>query len=151
MKNNTRSAGFATLVAVAAIVLVTGFTVATQYTAARLSYSQRLGAPLIVVARTPLYAPWAWLGWSQRFDKAAPAVLAAAQGIGFGGALVAVLFVAAAAGMKGRSGSTAHGSAHWATEKDLAAAGMLEPSGVVLCHRFQPARAQLSSVTPNQW
>jgi type IV secretion system protein VirD4 len=144
MKTSNRNAAFAALLTVAAIVFVTGFAVATQYTAARLSYSRRLGAPPLVVGGTPLYAPWAWLGWAERFEPAAPSVFAAAQGIGFGGALVAVLLVAAAARLNRRSESTAHGSARWATERELRAAGMLEPSGVVLC---QTRRARYTSST----
>ena len=145
MPTSTNTRARLALAALAAAILVGGLVGATQYTAPRLGYSRRLGAPLAVVAETRLYAPWEWLVWSDRFERVAPRVFAVAQAITFGGALAAfaLLLVAARAG-RASAGSTAQGSARWAARPDLAKAGFLDPRGVVLC---QTADARYSSTT----
>jgi len=115
-------------------IVAAGLVVATQYSAASLRYDRRLGPPVTVVAGAPVYAPWSWLSWSARYEHAAPRVFAVAQAITFGAALAAFGLLAIAAGAFRRAeASTAHGSARWATRRELKAAGLLEPRGVVLC------------------
>lgn len=134
MANDNGRRGFVLLLSLAATIFVAGLSGATQYTAWRFHYNQRLGPALVVMAQTPLYAPWAWLSWSQRFERATPKPFAVAQGITFGGGLAAFLILLGAArGLRGRTASTAHGSAHWATDRDVRAAGLLDSRGVVLC------------------
>ena len=121
-------------IVIALALLVASFVGATQYAAAHLSFDRRLGPPVFVVTGTPVYTPWAWIGWARRFEQSAPRVFAVAQAINFGGALVAfVPFLVAVALARGGSDSTVHGSARWAERKDLRRAGLLAPAGVVLC------------------
>ena len=143
MTSRTRTTGFVLALALAAALFVGRFVGATQYAASRLSSRWRLGPPAFVVARTPVYVPWAWLKWSERLEPAAPQVFALAQAINFGGALASfAVLMAAVARMRGNAVSTTHGSARWAVTKDLRRAGLLDPGGVVLC---QTADARYSS------
>ncbi len=129
-----RTKAVVALISTAAALLAASFVCATQYAAARLSYHRRLGPPALVLAGTPVYAPWAWLAWSERFGAAAPNVFATAQAINFGGGLASfALLLIAASRRKGSAASTAHGSARWATAKELGKAGLLDTGGVVLC------------------
>ena len=145
MTTSTNTRARLALAALAVAILVGSMVGATQYTAARLAYSRRLGPPLAVVAETRVYVPWAWLVWSERFERAAPRVFATADAIVFGGALAAfaLLLVAARAG-RSSARSTAHGSARWAAAQDLGKAGLLDQRGVVLC---QTEGARYSSTT----
>ena len=86
-----RGKTFVILVVVAAALFAGSFSAATQYTAAGLGYQRPLGPAVGVLAGTPVYPPWAWLAWSQRFEAAAPQGFGVAQGINFGGAVTARL------------------------------------------------------------
>ena len=143
MTSKTRTTAFVVALALAAALFVGSFVGATQYAASRLSSRWRLGPPAVVIAQTPVYVPWAWLGWSQRLEAVAPEIFALAQAINFGGALASfAVLMAAVAGIRGSAVSTTHGSAHWAATKDLRRAGLLDPGGVVLC---QTADARYSA------
>jgi type IV secretion system protein VirD4 len=140
------------LAAIALTVVVAGLGGATQYTAARLRYSGRLGPPLTVLGGTRLYAPWAWLAWSERFEPAAPTVFAAAQGITFGGALAAFALLLVAARAGGRSNqSTAHGSARWAATAELRRGGLLQQRGVVLCQTVDARYTSTIDGSETRW
>jgi len=145
MASGNRTRGFVALLALAGVLFIASLWGSTQYTAARLGYSRRLGPPLLVVARTPVYSPWAWLVWFERIERTAPEPFTVAQGITFGGALAAFLVLMGAAGaLERQPTSTAHGSARWATDRELRGGGLLEPRGVVLC---QAQRARYRSTT----
>jgi type IV secretion system protein VirD4 len=135
----------ALLFSLAAVVLVAAaLTVSTQYVASHLGYHRHLGAPLTKIIGRPVYPPWAWLEWDDRLHRFAPRVFATASFITYG-ALVAVLGpLVALAFVRGRSSraSTSHGSARWATTRELRDGGMLGSDGVVLC---QTTDARFSS------
>lgn len=102
--------------------------VATQYLAARFGYHPALGSPLIV----GVYAPWQWLVWVFQFGTNARALflwtqlgLVLAIGLGF---LAYVLLI----GFRTRSAKRhegIHGTAHWATEAEIRATGLLPAPG----------------------
>jgi type IV secretion system protein VirD4 len=118
--------------------------VSTQYVARQLRYHPHLGAPVMTVRGTPVYRPWAWLEWDDRFHRYAPRVFETASLVTYG-VLACVLVPALAlafVGRPGARGSTSHGSARWGTTEELRAAGMLGSEGVVLC---QTARARFAS------
>jgi type IV secretion system protein VirD4 len=139
----SRNKAFVVLLVIAALLFIASFAGATQYAASTLSFHPRLGPPLLRLAGTPVYLPWAWVGWAARFEKVAPKVFAVAQAINFGGALAAfAILLVATAGFKGTTASTVHGSARWATSRELRKAALLDPRGVVLC---QTAAARYSS------
>ena len=104
--------------------------VATQYVAWAFGYQSRLGRPMIA----HVYDPVAGLVWSLRFDRArandsilrvfAREHLIESAGIILG-ILVSVAFATrASAAVSDRS--DLHGSAHWATEEEVRATGLLD-------------------------
>ena len=116
----------------------------TQYVACKLRYDRRLGPPATTVANVPIYEPWAWFEWDERFHRYAPGVFGAANLITYGALVISLapLVLLALVKGRGRGGSTSHGSARWGTTEELRAGGMLGSEGTVLC---QTARAKFSS------
>jgi type IV secretion system protein VirD4 len=116
-----------------AIVLL-GLWAATQWAAAMLAYQPRLGAPWFSLAGMPVYRPWALFPWWYHYDAYAREVfdraglLAAASGfMGCGAAIGGSLWRA-----RQERFVTTYGSARWATEKEIARAGLFGDSGVFL-------------------
>ncbi|AWP59338.1 conjugal transfer protein TraG [Bordetella bronchiseptica] len=107
---------------------------ATQWAAAALGYSPRLGEPWFVVAGRPVYAPWQLYFWWFAYEAYAPQVFARA---GMIAAWAGVLPLGAAVGMsvyRARQAKrvTTYGSARWADKEDVSKAGLLDAQGVVL-------------------
>lgn len=100
----------------------------TQYLAQYYGYHPLLGPPL----KWHIYAPWQWLIWQKHFYESAKGVYGviqvlfiAAVGLGF---LVCVLMF----GFRTRSSHKhegIHGTAHWATEKEIRDTGLLPKKG----------------------
>src|SRR3569833_3527952 len=124
------------IIIVLAIVLLMTWT-ATQWTAWRLGYQPQLGQPWFELGHGfPIYVPPAFFWWWFAFDAYAPDVF-------FEGGLIAasggVVSIACAIGMsiwRAREANdvVTYGSARWATLKEISAAGLLSPDGVVLGH-----------------
>ncbi|MGK6321332.1 conjugal transfer protein TraG [Sphingomonas sp. DT-204] len=121
------------ILAVFAIVLL-GLSAATQWAAAMLAYQPELGRPWAVAAGVPLYRPWAIFIWWYHFDAYAPHVfdeagaLAGASGfIGCAAAIFGSLWRA-----RQNRNVTTYGSARWATQREIEAAGLFENAGVLL-------------------
>ena len=102
--------------------------------ASELHYHPQLGPPWIVLRGAPVYAPWAWFAWSDRYGRQLPVLFRNASGIS---TLAALLGVAAAAALSavGRRSATsvAHGSSRWAAPREIQKAGLLRNDGVILC------------------
>ena len=116
-----------------AIVLATTWG-ATQYVAWCLGFQARLGPPWFELAGWPIYYPPALFWWWYFYDAYAPDVFLRGGCIAVSGGF---LSVAAAIGMsvwRARESRTVetYGSARWATNKEIAAAGLLGADGVVL-------------------
>jgi type IV secretion system protein VirD4 len=100
----------------------------TEYVASRFDFQRGLGAPLFA----HVYAPFDALTWEVRFRGAADprvhAILAQFWPIA-GGGLALSLLVAIVMGARSASatkrGSDAHGSAHWATGREIEATGLI--------------------------
>lgn len=127
------------------VLALAGTWSATAYVADALGYSYRLGGPLFHLGAYPVYAPWAWLSWSSRFESVQPGTFAVAAAITFGTAALG-LGLTALLGRGSRlelTTSGAFGTARWATTEELKAAGLLVDAGVVLCQtadaRYEPA------------
>jgi type IV secretion system protein VirD4 len=106
----------------------------TAYVAARLAYAPALGAPCFTMGGLRVYAPWAWIRWSQHYEGRDPADFRHAQALTTLSALGATLVAAALVLRRGSSGpSIAHGSSRWAATAELKRAGLLRDAGVVLC------------------
>ena len=114
--------------------VICGVWIATQWTAAQFAYDARLGAPWFFLGERPIYFPWRLFEWWYAFDAYAPGVFARggviAAGGGFAGAGLAVI----GSVWRGRQAKhlTTYGSSRWATKKDIAAAGLFDPTGVFL-------------------
>lgn len=102
--------------------------VATQWLAAKFAYHPALGSPMI----GSVYAPWSWITWVVRFGDNARSVfmwtevaLFLAMGVGFLAYVLLIGFVSRR--MKRHEGI--HGTAHWATEDEVRATGLLPQKG----------------------
>ncbi|MGH6834135.1 MAG: conjugal transfer protein TraG [Methylocella sp.] len=121
------------ILVVFAIVLATIWA-ATQWTAWRLGYQPQLGDPWSVVAGVPLYSPPAFFGWWFSFDAYAPRVFFEGAVIAASGGFAAIVGAIAISVWRAREvkNVVTYGSARWATGKEIQAAGLLGPDGVVL-------------------
>jgi type IV secretory pathway TraG/TraD family ATPase VirD4 len=116
------------------VITIAGLSASTQYVAARLHYAPGLGPSRFVLGDVRVYAPWAWVGWTQRYGTRAPTLFRNAGGITTIAALVGCVPALLVALRRKRSGlSTAHGSSRWATTDEIRKAGLLRDAGVVLC------------------
>ena len=115
------------------VVLLTIWT-ATQWTAWRLGYQPELGRPWTHIASLPLYPPPAFFWWWFAFDAYAPRIFVEGGLIAASGGLVAVIVAIAMSVWRAREAREAHtyGSARWATEAEIRAAGLLGADGVIL-------------------
>ncbi len=119
-----------------AIVVVTN-QAATQWIAWRLAYQPQLGDAWTMVAGVPVYPTPAWAWWWYFFDAYAPEVFYEGAGIAASGGFISIAVAIAMSVYRAREARevTTYGSARWATEKEVRAAGLLGPDGVVLgCH-----------------
>jgi type IV secretion system protein VirD4 len=115
-------------------IVLGGIWCATQWAAAELAYQPELGRPWFIVDGLPVYRPWALFGWWYSYDAYAPHVFNKAGTIaGASG------FVGCAAAVGGslwrarqQSNLTTYGSARWASQRDIARAGLLDDAGAFL-------------------
>lgn len=115
-------------------IVIAGIWFATQWTAARLAYQPELGVPWAIIGRVRVYRPWSLFGWWFHFDAYAPSIfsrageIAATSGfLGCGAAVAGSLWRA-----RQRRSVTTYGSAHWASRRDVQAAGLLGEGGIFL-------------------
>ncbi len=115
-------------------IVILGVWSATQWAAAMLGYQSELGAPWFRFGGLPIYRPWDLFPWWYHFDAYAPHVfdkagsLAATSGfIGCGAAIGGSLWRARQKGQV-----TTYGSARWAKEREVDAAGLRGDVGALL-------------------
>jgi len=107
---------------------------ATQWTAWRLGFQAQLGNPWFELAGWPVYYPPAFFWWWFSFDAYAPAIFTEGGIIAVSGgflAIVAAIMMSIIRSREARNVAT-YGSARWAEDKEIRAAGLLGPDGVVL-------------------
>jgi len=118
---------------VIAIILATIWA-ATQWVAGQLGNQPELGPPWFLLFGTPVYHPWSLFPWWFSFEAYAPAIFDRAGMIAAGGGFVGC--GAAVIGSLWRARQSRHlttyGSARWATRRDVARAGLLQPRGTVV-------------------
>ena len=121
-------------IAVVFAIMLAGIWLATQWAASMLAYQAELGAAWFEVGRLPVYHPWALFWWWYSYDAYAPEVFdkagMLAGGSGFLGCGSAVFGSLWRARQKGKV--TTYGSARWASGREVARAGLLQPAGVML-------------------
>ena len=111
-----------------------GISFATQWTAAALGYQVRLGDPWFAFLGAPVYYPWRLFQWWYFYNAYAPNIflrggaIAACSGLASAGAAIA------ASVWRARQSKLVitYGSARWASKDEIAAAGLLTPTGVFL-------------------
>lgn len=121
------------IVAVLALTLA-GIQAGTQWVAARLGYQSELGQPLLLLADTPVYPPWAIFWWWFSYEAYAPRIFETGGAIAASGGLCSVLVAIAMSVWRARElkHSATYGSARWATRSEIASAGLLTARGVVI-------------------
>jgi type IV secretion system protein VirD4 len=121
------------ILAVFAIVLGTLW-LSTEWTAWRLGFQPQLGSPWFVLAAVPIYVPPEFFWWWYRFDAYAPGIFLEGAAIAASGGFAAIGIAIAMSVWRAREAKaiTTYGSARWATPKDIHAARLLGPDGVVL-------------------
>ena len=107
---------------------------ATQWTAWRLGFQPELGEPWFSVFGWPVYIPPAFFWWWYWYDAYAPRVFVEGAIIAGAGGIMSILVAIFLSVLRAREASdvTTYGSARWAERKEVAAAGLLDPDGVVL-------------------
>ncbi len=108
--------------------------VATQWTAWRLGFQAQLGEPWFDLAGWPIYYPPAFFWWWFSFDAYAPAIFTEGGFIAASGGFIAIIAAIAMSIIRARESRNVatYGSARWAEEREIRAAGLLDPDGVVL-------------------
>ena len=116
-----------------AIVLV-AIWAATQWTAWRLGFQPQLGHPWFELAGWPIYHPPVFFWWWFSYDAYAPAIFTEGAMIAASGGFIAIVAAITMSIIRAReTGNVAtYGSARWADDKEIRAAGLLDPDGVVL-------------------
>jgi type IV secretion system protein VirD4 len=122
-----------TAILVAGIVLAAVWG-ATQWTAAALGYQAGLGPPWFSIRGSPIYPPPAFFWWWFVYDAYAPDVFLRGAAIAASGGVLCVMLAMALSVWRGREqhGASTFGSARWASEQEIRAAGLLGDDGVVL-------------------
>ena len=121
---------------------------ATEYIAMRFEYQPALGHPLFQVGHTFVYAPFAWFLWGLHnitsHDPAVRRPLGEGIVILFFGCAVSIFLYFGANSLRSRRLSAnaehLHGSARWATEKDIRETGLLDASEGVYVGGWKPNR-----------
>jgi type IV secretion system protein VirD4 len=87
-----------------------------------------------VVAKLPLYPPPAFFWWWFSFDAYAPRIFIEGAVIATSGGFSAIAVAIAMSVRRAREAKNivTYGSARWATEREIRAAGLFKPDGVVL-------------------
>ncbi|MGA0599207.1 conjugal transfer protein TraG [Caulobacter sp. KR2-114] len=119
-----------------AVLLVTlGFVwAATEWTAWRLGFQAELGSPWVRFLGRPIYPPPAFFVWWFEFDAYAPKIFLHGAAIAASGGLIGALIAVVLSVIRARESRsvTTYGSARWAFDRDVRAAGLLHDRGVVL-------------------
>ncbi|MBD5682843.1 conjugal transfer protein TraG, partial [Citrobacter freundii] len=112
---------------------------ATQWVAFRLGFQPQLGAPWFDLAGLPVYYPPAFFWWWFSFDAYAPAIFVEGGIIAVSGGFIAIAAAILMSIIRAREARNiaTYGSARWAEDKEIRAAGLLGPDGVVLGRHTQ--------------
>ncbi len=107
---------------------------ATQWTAWRLGFQPQLGTPWFDLAGWPVYYPPAFFWWWFSFDAYAPGIFIEGAAIAASGGLLAIAVAILMSIIRAREARNieTYGSARWAEGREVRAAGLLGPDGVVL-------------------
>ncbi|MER8443396.1 conjugal transfer protein TraG [Mesorhizobium sp. M1066] len=115
------------------IVLFTTWA-ATEWTAYRLGFQPQLGAPWFELAGWPFYYPPAFFWWWYLYDAYAPPIFVEGAYIAASGGFISIAVAIGMSVWRAREAKNVvtYGSARWARDDEVKAAGLLGPDGVVL-------------------
>ena len=119
---------------VLAIVLITMWG-ATQWTAWRLGFQPQLGRPWFELwGGFPVYVPPALFWWWYLYDAYAPRIFLEGGSIAASGGFISIAVAIAMSVWRARETKNVatYGTARWATPREVRAAGLSGPDGVVL-------------------
>ncbi len=121
------------IVLVVLIVLLTTWG-ATQYVAFALGFQKELGDPWFMIASMPVYYPPMFFLWWFSFDAYAPTIFLNGAVIAASGGFLSIAVALALSVWRAREAKKVetYGSARWAETKEVKAAGLLGPDGVIL-------------------
>ena len=121
------------ILTVFAIVLVTTWA-ATEWVAWRLAFQPELGAPWFTLLGFSFYLPPAFFWWWYGFDAYAPSIFVEGAFIAASGGFISIAVAIGMSVWRAREAKKVetYGSARWAEKKEVDAAGLLGPDGVVL-------------------
>ncbi|NSX86325.1 conjugal transfer protein TraG [Agrobacterium tumefaciens] len=121
-------------IAVVLTIVIVMAWAATQWVAFRLGFQPQLGNPWFELAGWPFYYPPAFFWWWFSFDAYAPAIFMEGAAIATSGGILAVAAAILMSMIRSREARNVatYGSARWAEVKEIRAAGLLGPDGVVL-------------------
>jgi type IV secretion system protein VirD4 len=121
------------ILAVFAIVLLTTWG-ATQWVAWRLGFQAQLGTPWFELLGWPVYYPPAFFWWWYFFDAYAPSIFVEGAWIAASGGFLSIAVAIAMSVWRAREAKKieTYGSARWAELREVQAASLLGPDGVVL-------------------
>jgi len=107
---------------------------ATQWVAFRLGFQPQLGNPWFEVIGWPVYYPPAFFWWWFSFDAYAPAIFVEGAIIAASGGFIAIAAAILMSIIRAREAKNVatFGSARWAEDREIRAAGLLDSDGVVL-------------------
>lgn len=119
------------------IVLATaggGVWVATQWTAAAVGYSPRLGPAWFQLSGVPVYEPWRLFEWWYFYDAYAPNIFLRGGVIAASSGMLAAMVAVAAAVWRSRAAKrvTTYGSARWSERGEVRATVLTRSVGVFL-------------------
>ena len=115
------------------VVLITTWA-ATQYVAWQLGFQAQLGRPWFRLVGMPVYLPPAFFGWWFSYDAYAPEIFNEGAFIAASGGVISIAVAIGMSVWRAREAKNAetYGSARWAEKREVRAAGLLVPDGVVL-------------------
>jgi type IV secretion system protein VirD4 len=120
--------------ALSLVAVLAGLWGATEWTAMRLGFQPALGPIWFLAAGVPVYQPYLFFAWWYHFDAYAPGIFLEGAGWAAGGSVVAAVMAIAGSVRRARQSApvTTYGSARWATEPEVRAAGLLSQAGIYL-------------------
>ncbi|MBB6010784.1 conjugal transfer protein TraG [Brucella intermedia] len=121
-------------IAIVFVIVLVMTWAATQWTAFRLGFQPQLGNPWFELVGLPFYYPPAFFWWWFSFDAYAPTIFVEGGIIATSGgflAIAAAILMSIIRARETRNVAT-YGSARWAEDEEIRAAGLLGPDGVLL-------------------
>ena len=121
-------------ISIVTLIVLTFIWSGTQWVAWRLGFQPQLGPPWFELFGWPVYLPPSLAWWWFSFDAYAPHIFVEGGIIAASGGFLAIAVAITMSVMRAREARDidTYGSARWAEPKEIAAAGLLGPDGVVL-------------------